>query len=504
MENRKLEPGKTLIGKYRGKDEYGKIHNFQVYYGNVLFPQINGKFGHIPDEDEYLQILEDFLNQPENEDYIIPTPIEIDEAAVYMLNLEEEYRKNNQRGKKADRKQSADTAQEVPARKKKKQPAMTEEELERLAMPLQLEEPVKEEPAAEQVPEETIDLDDIEDISLPDTADVNKAQDPAPEPRPASDAETDTPDVKKEDGGILATGEKDHSDDAQIALTVSLPSEEEKAEEIAAEIPEPSEPVIQEEPAPVQKEADTAAPAVAEVPVEEQPVIAEEPVEASPEPESVLPAPEKETEPVKKEADNTQENTKQTSEPKDEAKAAKQFSLDFRVDEPVKEIIKEKLVLADDQMIVSKDELQALIANAISSFTPDVKREEVPQHADQVSEEPPATYAALTDKIVDLTRTVTDLESDSKKARLKSIIAIVLLVFSLMANIYFFYRYFEDPHPNGYTQINVNGTSYKVPIADVVVKEGQKKIIIYGFTTTNENGEITNVAIPLGEFDLQP
>ena len=51
-------------------------------------------------------------------------------------------------------------------------------------------------------------------------------------------------------------------------------------------------------------------------------------------------------------------------------------------------------------------------------------------------------------------------------------------------------------------QININGETYEIPMAKVDVNSGETKIIIYGISTTNRNGQITNKAIPLGEFYL--
>ena len=63
------------------------------------------------------------------------------------------------------------------------------------------------------------------------------------------------------------------------------------------------------------------------------------------------------------------------------------------------------------------------------------------------------------------------------------------------------HRYITDKlHGVDYAEMNINGIKYEVPVANVEVAEGQKKIMIYGFNVTNENGKLKNVAAPLGEF----
>ena len=86
----KLEAGKTLIGKTNAKDKESQlIYEFEVYYGNILYPPRNNKVGHLP-KDEYEKVLNDFLNTDEGLKYDLPTDVEVEQANIEMLNKEME------------------------------------------------------------------------------------------------------------------------------------------------------------------------------------------------------------------------------------------------------------------------------------------------------------------------------------------------------------------------------------------------------------------------------
>ena len=85
--------------------------------------------------------------------------------------------------------------------------------------------------------------------------------------------------------------------------------------------------------------------------------------------------------------------------------------------------------------------------------------------------------------------------------RISKIVIAIALILSLTVNGIFLHRLFNDIlHGVDYAEMSINGIKYEVPVANVEVAEGQKKIMIYGFTVTNENGQLKNVAVPLGEF----
>ena len=66
-----------------------------------------------------------------------------------------------------------------------------------------------------------------------------------------------------------------------------------------------------------------------------------------------------------------------------------------------------------------------------------------------------------------------------------------------------FYRMKQGIVPEGMTQISINGTTYDVPLADINVEDGESKILIYGFTTSKKDGQVTQSAVPLGEFKVE-
>lgn len=92
----------------------------------------------------------------------------------------------------------------------------------------------------------------------------------------------------------------------------------------------------------------------------------------------------------------------------------------------------------------------------------------------------------------------------AKRIRRYRIFTVLIAVIALAAMALAGYIYYKDEivGQSPKTLITVNGQPYNVPVADVVVSEGEKKILVYGFTVTNNNGQIEHTAIPLGEFNL--
>ena len=84
-DQKKLEPGKTIIGTFPTKDESGIIHKYTVYYGNIVSPPIDGKYKPIKKE-RYMKMLKDFLESDDGLDYEIPTDEEIEDANIQMEN----------------------------------------------------------------------------------------------------------------------------------------------------------------------------------------------------------------------------------------------------------------------------------------------------------------------------------------------------------------------------------------------------------------------------------
>ena len=90
----------------------------------------------------------------------------------------------------------------------------------------------------------------------------------------------------------------------------------------------------------------------------------------------------------------------------------------------------------------------------------------------------------------------------ARQLRFRKILSLVLggLLLLSLAGLARMYYLRNKPVDATYTLININGIDYQVPLANVEVEDGQKKILIYGFTSTMENGEVKHEAIPLGEF----
>lgn len=107
----------------------------------------------------------------------------------------------------------------------------------------------------------------------------------------------------------------------------------------------------------------------------------------------------------------------------------------------------------------------------------------------------------LNEQIAELNKDNNELKVQAHKRKISVTVIAILLIMSLLVNGIMLHRYITDKlHGVDYAEMNINGIKYEVPIANVEVADGQKKIMIYGFTVTNENGKLKNVAVPLGEF----
>ena len=88
--------------------------------------------------------------------------------------------------------------------------------------------------------------------------------------------------------------------------------------------------------------------------------------------------------------------------------------------------------------------------------------------------------------------------AEQGKFKLISAILAGLLLLSVLGNTYFLTNKKEAVYEYG--ELDINGEVYKVPVADMTVADEQTKLMIYGLSVTNHNGETTRKAIPLGEF----
>ena len=88
--------------------------------------------------------------------------------------------------------------------------------------------------------------------------------------------------------------------------------------------------------------------------------------------------------------------------------------------------------------------------------------------------------------------------AEQGKFKLISAILAGLLLLSVLGNTYFLTNKKEAVYEYG--ELDINGEVYKVPVADMTVADEQTKLMIYGLSVTNHNGETTRKAIPLGEL----
>lgn len=94
---KKLEIGQTKIATVRAKYK-GIAGNFDVYYGNICVPYVNGKMMILPKE-KYLNLLKSFLRN-EGDEYIAPT---IEEASNIADRVWAKYEENMRHKKEEER-----------------------------------------------------------------------------------------------------------------------------------------------------------------------------------------------------------------------------------------------------------------------------------------------------------------------------------------------------------------------------------------------------------------
>ena len=144
-------------------------------------------------------------------------------------------------------------------------------------------------------------------------------------------------------------------------------------------------------------------------------------------------------------------------------------------------------------------------AQMLKSLEQDRQQEET--DGDNVTYAPESIQASNPEleKKVDALIGEMELKNNTRYRRFKiaTIALAVVAVLSLAATGYMFYRMKQGIVPEGMTQISINGTTYDVPLADINVEDGESKILIYGFTTSKKDGQLSQSAVPLGEFKLE-
>jgi hypothetical protein len=111
----KLEAGKTAIGTDIRKDANDNISEYTVYYGNILLPALEDRFGHLP-QDQYDEMLKTFLRSKEGQKYDLPTKAEVKQASIDMWNRElqiiKEYKEKQEAQKRKEEQEKQAAIQE--------------------------------------------------------------------------------------------------------------------------------------------------------------------------------------------------------------------------------------------------------------------------------------------------------------------------------------------------------------------------------------------------------
>ena len=629
---RKLEAGRTEIGKYRGLDHNGIPHNFTVYYGNALSPMINNQIGHIPPEfivddvsynteeeaketvdkklgrkatekeyrelitkkNKYMEMLEDFLNEPENEDYEIPTMNEIKDAELLCIAREQAYAKKIDLEKtentlqfdsimntevvdeeseasngieasndsvEVDREKDKTTAQEDNLDGKTDTSNNTNEvDTEQISSASEI---MDSDPEVEEVVEETkedwtdedyvnkqlnlvmektsckypvaIYLDEATDIKYmvgyylagsnqyeifanADTDHAHKLNYSKLYPNSLfADIEeylvdelADKEQVKKlwvnEELIQMADNNaiKIHEKNAELKAKEDARKKEEENKRLALEeekkkLEEERKQLEEQEKARLEEEANKFSWNKKDMVEAKLNHIKEEQGLDN------IVAVYDDNETIDVVSYNSSTNTyfllknvnNNTGEEKEhiDFEEGKQFDV---VDNDITTSIR-----PNTQLVWRS-------GSAILSANHEIRKIELEKQRKKYWDEMKEKQAPSNDtkSVVRSQEDTQELiaQSPAKKRKLKIIPIIlgVLLLGSLVGN-YYQYKHREDAISNTpieYSEVNINGTTYQIPTADIDVKNGESKMMIYGFMTTNKDGEISNQAIPLGEFDL--
>ncbi|MBR3252111.1 MAG: hypothetical protein IKF80_10420 [Erysipelotrichaceae bacterium] len=91
----------------------------------------------------------------------------------------------------------------------------------------------------------------------------------------------------------------------------------------------------------------------------------------------------------------------------------------------------------------------------------------------------------------------------AKKRKTALIIVTILLLLSLAANGFLLMTGspFGSSGAPGIGQLDVNGSTYEVKLSPITVNEGETKIVLYGISSTNKDGTVTNRVIEFGEIN---
>ena len=100
MPKQKLIPGKTVIGHIEAKNG-DMIQTFEIRYGNVANPPINGKLMHL-EAQTYRDLLDDFLDSAFGQEFEKPTEEEIRQAAIVVNNMEAHLKRVQEEKKKEE------------------------------------------------------------------------------------------------------------------------------------------------------------------------------------------------------------------------------------------------------------------------------------------------------------------------------------------------------------------------------------------------------------------
>ena len=176
---------------------------------------------------------------------------------------------------------------------------------------------------------------------------------------------------------------------------------------------------------------------------------------------------------------------------------------------------------AEEKKAANASEAKEQVTQEEQNKETDKTEEKVSQETEKNTSEDGKSSETDTDKNAEEKEINDEVEEDSdteemkpksKKMLIGLIATFSLLLISVIANAVLYVAYtdtFKDnpatpitsAKPQTQAQLDIDGTIYNIPLETIEVSEGEQKIVIYAITTAMQDGKVTHIAMPLGEFD---
>lgn len=180
---KELQPLQTVVGTITVKLPDGTFKPFQVLYGGGLWPWVNGKMQYIKEE-QYKNMLRDFLKSEEGSEYIIPSEAEITNIRAEIMN-------NDRLGLYRISEEPEPTEEEVKEAEKTEQEEVKETQEDEQTEESEMIDSKVEDALDEEVSESEVDLPPLPEVEETEQEEVTEAlkDDDSEEEKPVFDSE---------------------------------------------------------------------------------------------------------------------------------------------------------------------------------------------------------------------------------------------------------------------------------------------------------------------------